>query len=175
MYDNNKECKDRLDEFRSCLNEMSLPVLDPTIENGYGKIMTQFNILNISVFVEIAYNSGNKEAEIKIDSSLSMDNLDSFIILQILNIINGEMMDIGHICFDPYCEEVFMHTFIDFTNPNFDQNQMLILLKRFIHQGYLCFRILRRISQMSECPFKVLSDHLNAMRCINENENETIH
>ena len=70
MCDNNKECKDRLNEFKFCLNEMSLPVLDPTIEKGFGKIMTQFNILDISVYVEIAYNSRNKEAEIKIDSSL---------------------------------------------------------------------------------------------------------
>ena len=175
MRDNNKECENILKEFKSCLNEMSHPVLDPKIKNGFGKIMTNFGILDISVYLEIAYNSRRKIAEIKIDSSLSMDKSDSFILLQILNIMNGEMMDIGHICFGPYCEEVFMHTSIDFTKPNFDRSQMLILLKRFIKQGYLCFRILREISQMSKCPFEVLSDHLNTMKYIHKNENETIH
>ena len=175
MCDKNKECENILKNFKSCLNEMCLPVLDPEVNNGFGKVETKFGILDVSVYVEIAYNSQNKIAKIKIDSSLSVDHMDTFIFLQVLNILNGQMMDIGHICLDPYCEDVFLQTSIDFSNQSFDRLMTLFILKRFLSQGHLFFRILREISQMQKCPFKVLDDNFKRLKDINGSGDETIH
>jgi hypothetical protein len=108
MCNQNKECENILKNFKSCLNEMYLPVLDPNVNNGSGSITTKFNILDVSVSITVTYFSHSKRAEIKINSSLLIDEFDSFIIIQILNTINGELMDIGHICLDPYCEDIFL-------------------------------------------------------------------
>ena len=110
MCDKNGECEQVLKNFKSCLNEMCLPVLNPIVINGSGTITTQFNILDVSVVITITYSSYSKRAEIKINFSLSMEDFDTVIVIQILNAINGEMMDIGHICTDLYCQDIFLQT-----------------------------------------------------------------
>jgi len=175
MCDQNKECENILKSFKSCLNEMNLPVLDPTVNNGSGTITTQFNILDVSVVIRIAYSSYSKKTEIKINSSLSMDDFDSFIIIQILNAINGELMDIGHICLDPYCEDIFLQTSIDLSKQSFDRPRILPLLKRFVHQGFRCFLMLRKIAQMDQCPFEVLADYLEHYKDCDKKQDKTIY
>ena len=175
MCDQNKECENILKSFKSCLNEMNLPVLDPTVNNGSGTITTQFNILDVSVVIRIAYSSYSKKTEIKINSSLSMDDFDSFIIIQILNAINGELMDIGHICLDPYCEDIFLQTSIDLSKQSFDRPRILPLLKRFVHQGFRCFLMLRKIAQMDQCPFEVLADYLEHYKDCDKKQDKTLH
>ena len=174
MCDKNIECENILKSFKSCLNEMDRPVLDPFVNNGSGRITTQFNILEVSVFIEITYSSYSKRAEIKINSSLSMDDFDTFIVIQILNTINGELMDIGHICADPYCEDIFLQTSIDFSIQSFDWARMLFLLKRFTHQGYKCFLMLREIAQMDQCPFEVLAEYLARYKDFDKKQNTTL-
>ena len=175
MCNQNKECEKILKSFKSCLNEMDRPVLDPIVNNGSGRITTQFNILEVSVFIEITYSSYSKRAEIKINSSLSMDDFDTFIVVQILNTITGELMDIGHICFDPYCQDIFLQTSIDFSIQSFDSTQILFLLKRFAHQGFRCFLMLRKIAQMDQCPFEVLADYLAHYKDCDKKQDKTIH
>jgi hypothetical protein len=175
MHDKNSECEKILKSFKSCLNEMGRPVLDPIVNNGSGAITTQFNILDVAVVITITYWSHNKRAEIKINSSLFIDDIDSFIIIQILNTINGELMDIGHICLDPYCEDIFLQTSIDFSKQSFNQQEILFLLKRFALQGFRCFSILLEIAQMNQCPFKVLSDYLTHFKGCDKNQDKTLH
>lgn len=175
MCNKNGECEQVLKNFKSCLNEMCRPVLDPIVNNGSGRIITQFNILEVTVFIAITYSSYSKRAEIKINSSLSMDDFDTFIVVQILNTINGELMDIGHICFDPYCQDIFLQTSIDFSKQSFDRPQILRLLKRFSLQGFRCFLLLRRIAQMDQCPFEVLADYLAHYKDFNKKQDKTIH
>ncbi len=175
MCDKNIECEKILKSFKSCLNEMHHPVLDPIVNNGSGTITTQFNILDVSVFITITYSSYSKRAEIKIDSSLSIDDFDSFIIIQILNTINGELMDIGHICADPYCQDIFLQTSIDFSIQSFDRTRMLSLLKRFAQQGFRCFLMLRNIAQKNQCPFEVLADYLEQYKDCDNKQDITLH
>ena len=175
MCDKNTECEKILKSFKSCLNEMNLPVLDPVVNNVSGTITTQFNILDVSVVITITYSSYSKRTEIKIDSSLSMDDFDTFIVNQVLNTINGELMDIGHICVDPYCQDIFLQTSIDFSKQSFDQPRILPLLKRFVHQGFQCFRVLRKIAQMDQCPFEVLADYLAHYKDCDKKQDKTLH
>jgi hypothetical protein len=175
MCDKNAECEQVLKKFKSCLNEMCLPVLNPIVINGSGTITTQFNILDVSVVITITYSSYSKRAEIKINSSLSMEDFDTFIVIQILNAINGELMDIGHICADPYCQDIFLQTTIDFSIQPFDRTRILFLLKRFAHQGFRCFLMLRKIAQMDQCPFEVLADYLAHYKDCDKKQDKTIH
>ena len=175
MCDKNGECEQVLKNFKSCLNEMCRPVLNPIVINGSGTITTQFNILDVSVVITITYSSYSKRAEIKINSSLSMEDFDTFIVIQILNAINGELMDIGHICADPYIQDIFLQTSIDFSKQSFDRPQILPLLKRFSHQGFRCFLMLREIAQMDQCPFEVLADYLAHYKDCDMKQDKTIH
>jgi hypothetical protein len=154
---------------------MDHPVLDPIVKNGSGTITTQFNILEVSVFITITYSSYSQKAEIKINSSLWMEDFDTFIVIQILNKINGELMDIGHICTDPYCQDIFLQTSIDFSIQSFDWPQILRLLKRFSLQGFRCFLMLREIAQMNKCPFEVLADYLARYKDSDKKHNTTLH
>ena len=142
---------------------------------NFSNTISEFNILDVSVAITITYHSHNKRAEIKINSSLLIDEFDSFIIIQILNTINGELMDIGHICLDPYCEDIFLQTSIDFSKQSFDREAILSLLKRFGHQGFRCFLMLREIAQMNQCPFEVLSDYLAHFKNCDKKQHNTLH
>ena len=161
--------------FTSCLNRLGLPVLEAKFDNETGTVLSQFSILNVPVDINIVYRSRNQIAEINIELMLSFENIDRGTLLQVINAMNGQLVDIGHLFVYLDDQAVTIKSSIDFSTQDFDRQRMLSLMQRLFGQGSLCFHILVEIDQMNGCPFVVLQERIEELKRIPNNKHTTVH
>jgi hypothetical protein len=161
--------------FTSCLNRLGLPVLRAKFDNATGTVLSQFSILNVPVDINIVYRSRNQIAEIDIELMLSFKNIDRGTLLQVINAMNGQLMDIGHLFVYLDDKAVTLKASNDFSNQDFDRQPKLTFMQRLFSQGSLCFHILVEIDQMNGCPFVVLRERIEELKRIPNNKHTTVH
>jgi hypothetical protein len=164
MNDKNQEVRNSMDMIKNSFKEMGLPVLSETEnEEGIGVIGTQIDTNLFSMFVEVACGRTSSELEIKVGFSVVLTADNYFGLLQVLNIINGHLMDIGHFAVNPSDGDISFQTSVEISDKDLRSNLIINSLVRLISQGIEFFGLLLRLAEANQCPLTELRTAINEM------------
>jgi hypothetical protein len=164
MDDNNEEMNRIRHEIKDCFKELGLPILKEIIDNeGEAIIGTRIDSNRFSMFLEAVCSPTDAEVKIKAGFPGAFTAEDYFGLYQVLNLINGQWMDIAHFALNPSEGDILFRATVNMSDSGFSRKQLPISLVRLITHGMEWFDILLRVANTEQCPLKELKSAIDEM------------
>ena len=164
MNKEHKEVRNTMDMIKECFNELKIPVLKENVDKqGMGVVKTEMDDDSYQMFLEVACRPTDTNVDIKAGFSVAFTPNDDFGFCQIMNLINGQLMDIGHFAVNLSTGEIFLQTSLDISDKDSSQKQLIYTLVRLITQASSCFNMLLRVGNTDKCPLTALKAAITEM------------
>jgi len=175
MNKQNKNCKAIQKIIKSCLNELELQVIEEVIEQDMASITTGIVDDDISLFINLNFQPTNNLLNIKVCSPGLFKSGCLLVAFQTLNLLNAQLMDIGHFSVNRENGDVMLQTSLNLSSQNYDRGQILATIKRIMIQGYKNFKSLYPMAEDDRCSLEAFADYFVHNEENQENEKKTIH
>jgi hypothetical protein len=152
------------DNVKSCLYELGFNEMDEISENDSLKLITGIQDDAISVLMEIDCHLTANVVNLKLIPSLDFDLPNILAFNQLINTLNGTLMDIGHFSITDTHKEVILQTSVDYSAGIFDREQMIETIKRIVMQALEGFKVLMEMLNGDQCPYQKLASYMSEMR-----------
>jgi hypothetical protein len=164
MKENNQEVRRTINIIKNSFNELKIPVLKETVnKQGMGVVKTEIDDDSYRMFLEVVCRPNDTNVNIKAGFSVAFTFNDDFGFCQIMNLINGQLMDIGHFAVNLSTGEIFLQTGLDISDKDSSQKQLIYTLVRLITQASSCFNMLLRVGNTDQCPLMALKAEITEM------------
>ena len=175
MKNRNNNLKAIQNIIKSCLNELELQVIEETVEKDNVSITTSVKDDFVSIYTELIFQSTRNLLTMKVYVPKLFESGCLLMASQTLNLLNAQLMDIGHFSVNRENGDVMLQTSLNLSSQNYDQAQILATIKRIMIQGYQNFKSLHLMVEDDRSFFEAFADYFIHNEENNENENETIH
>jgi hypothetical protein len=175
MKKQNKKSKAIQKIIKSCLNELGLQLIEEVVEQDMVSIITGIKDDDISIYMELTFRSTSNLLNIKVSSPGLFDTECILAGCQITNLLNAQLMDIGHFSVNRDNGDVILQTSVNLSSQNYNRKQILSTIKRIMIQGYQNFRALHPMAEEDRCPLDAFPDYFIHNEENQDNEKKTIH
>ena len=163
------------DNVKSCLYELCFHEMDEIGEYDSHKLITGIQDEEFSILLEIDCRLRANVVNLKLIPSLEFESSDMLAFYQLINTLNGTLMDIGHFSINESDKEFLLQTSIDCSAENFDREQMIESIKRIVQQGLEGFKLLMEMLNGDQCPYQMLASYMTKMRENLQQDEKIIH
>ena len=175
MKKQNKNCKAIQKIIKSCLNVLDLQVIEEVVEQDMASITTGIVDDDISLFINLNFQPTTNLLNIKVCSSRLFDSECLLVACQILNLLNAQLMDIGHFSVNRSNGDAMLQTSVNLSSQKYDREQILATIKRIIKCGYKNFKSLQPMAEDERCSLEAFRDYFIHNEENQDNEKKTIH
>ncbi|MEJ2246364.1 MAG: hypothetical protein P8Y80_09865 [Acidobacteriota bacterium] len=163
------------DKIKSCLYELDFHEMDEISENDSLKLITGVQDDALSVLMEIDCQLKTNAVNLRLIPSLEFKSSDMLAFYQLINTLNGTLMDIGHFSINESDKGFLLQTSIDYSAGIFDREQMIESIKRIVQQGLEGFKLLMEMLNGDQCPYQMLASYMTEMRENLQQDEKIIH
>jgi hypothetical protein len=175
MRKNSNKFRTLLKNIKSCLDELHLKIMSEDIDQDSGRIKVGVETDEISMLMELFFRHEPKIIDISISAD-ALFNTDCMLgICQVLNLLNAQLMNIGHFSINQETGHIKIQTSLDLSSQSYNRHQMLATIKDIIDCGRYHFSLLQPMSKEDRCPMKAFPDYFMQNEDDRINENNTIH
>jgi len=155
-----KEKRKILENIRSCIREINLPILREEKEGETASIFSKVELEMFSMSIEVKHFAEQESVGINIEFShaVHQENLDK--IYDLINRINNRLMDIGTFSVWPPTGEISVRAGIHVPGQNLKAEQFRKALKRLLDHGFACYRLIVRADVTAASPKEVVDDFI---------------
>lgn len=162
------------DNVKSCLYELGFHEMDEISEYNSHKLITGIQGEEFSILMEIDCLLKANVVNLRLIPTLEFELPDMLAFLQLINTLNGTLMDIGHFSVSDSHEEVIFQTSIDCSAGIFCREQMIETIKRIVMQALEGFKLLMEMINGDQCPYQKLATYMTKMRKNSQQDENTI-
>jgi hypothetical protein len=156
MVNDKRRLKGMVDELKSCLQEIDIPVRKEIIVKEEPVLLTCLNEGSFCVRIGLICRSEARGIDILMEYSQTFSKSHRTKLQRAINFANWQLMDIGHFVFDPADKRISFLASIDPYGDGSQRKQVIITLTRVIAQGLTFFKELLRM--MVSDPVKVVDE-----------------
>jgi hypothetical protein len=164
MNENNQEVRKTMDMVKNCFSKLGLPVSKEIVDDaGVGVLETKIDGESFSLFLEVIFRPASTDLNIKVWFSELITVADHFGVYHMINLINGRLMNIGHLAVNLSNGAIFLLSSLDVCENHFSTKQIEDFFVRLMIQGMDCFALVLKQVNTEQCPLRGIQVAIDEM------------
>jgi hypothetical protein len=160
MKTSSKEKREILENIKSCIRELNLPILGEEQEGETVSIFSKVELEMFSMNIEAKHFAEQEIIVIDIEFSHAVHQEKLEKIYDLLNRINNRLMDIGTFSVWPPTGEISVRAGIHVPGQILNSEQFRKSLERLLDHGFACYGLIVRADVTNASPGEVIEDFI---------------